>query len=802
VIEHLREAFPMNPSVLIMFLVAGFFLVAGVSAETSTECSCSYDSANITYENHTIYFQNNCSQSVWIAANMGPNGPPFVLNNVSQGRGCTGCSCAGPASAGWENGGCCCPSISCTQQSCPNSSCSQGVHLPNGGGFEVPPGLPVNYTVQADPDYGGNAALFPRYGCTLSPDGVYLDCDTGTCYVQGTAGTSPEGLLKCGGVPPNGPPDGSSQLPTTKMEIFFAPTGWVQSDSDFYDVSLADGFNIPVQIEPVPGTYWTGGSANNWCIRAGGTVDLLEKIQEPQYQSLAAKMLVLKNNRPVAIWSSCSYETQVNKTGPGQENATTTPGQGEQIWNLSCCKGNCGTEATCPIGNLPTDHQTSQFFSTFYDHTYTYQYGDDEANIPCKGEKSSGQLTSYLITFCGGRILATATTHIIDVTNGNPVAVSDPASGVNLTLTTSSTRQNQRVGVFSFEPDHPPQNFSSPITPVGGYFEVSSSIPTLEIAGVTITARYHAADIPAGMDESNLRLFVYAENGTWVLLTPGGVDTVNTTVWGETDHFSVFAVSEYNPPLIGNLSAEVVDPADPLTVRFMADVESGSPLIYSWDVETDGIEDYTGVQPSHSYDTPGAYRVTLTVTDESGLSAQAEETFVISDYRIPILPGWNFISVPLRLDPGHDHASTLFAPVDSAIRVVLTYDATTGQWGIMGPDTPVVPLQGFWLRSDANASLPLLFDQDPAQLPPTLHLYPGWNAIGLGDTEPLAARLALQAVQENWSVLIPFNATEQRYETSIINGGSGSHSDDRGMEPGQGYWVFMTGEGELPATGA
>ncbi|HPX73363.1 MAG TPA: hypothetical protein PKW51_05605, partial [Methanoregulaceae archaeon] len=94
----------------------------------------------IAYENHTISFRNNCSESVWIAANMGPNGPPFVLNNVSQGRGCTGCSCSGAAKDGWKENLTCCPSINCTHQSCPNSSCSCGVDLPNGGGLKCLPG--------------------------------------------------------------------------------------------------------------------------------------------------------------------------------------------------------------------------------------------------------------------------------------------------------------------------------------------------------------------------------------------------------------------------------------------------------------------------------------------------------------------------------------------------------------------------------------------------------------------------------------------------------------------------------------
>ena len=609
------------------------------SAPAGGNCTFgTYNSTNRTYENHTVYFRNNCSQSVWIAANMGPNGPPFVLNNATQGRGCTGCSCAGPTDAGWENGGCCCPAISCTHQSCPNSTCSLGTALPNGGGFEVPPGLPVNYTVRADSEYGGNAALFPRYGCILSPDGTYLDCDTGTCFVQGTPGTPPRGIVQCGGVPPNGPPDGSPQLPTTKMEIFFAPTGWQQTDSDFYDVSLADGYNIPVRIEPVPGTFWTGGTAHNWCIPAGGTADLLGKIREPQYHNLSMKMLILKSNRPIAIWSSCSYETQVNKTGPGQSNATTTPGQGEGIWNLSCCKGNHATEATCPIGNLPADHQTSQFFGAFFNHTYTYPYGDDQANIPCKGEKATGQLTSYLITFCGGRILATANTSFVNVTAGVPAPVSEPGEDVTLAITSSVNRENARVTVLTFDPTHLPQTFSHPITPVGGYVELSSTIPDAEVTKIVVTARYQHTD--PGPDENTLRLFTYRENwtrlangtvienGTWVLLSAGSVDTVNRTVRGETGRFGVFAISTIQPPEVQNISYTHPDPADPLTVRFRADVDPAAPLAYAWDVDTDGTVEYTVEEPVHTYPVPGRYLVTLTICDAHGCGSSSREIFL------------------------------------------------------------------------------------------------------------------------------------------------------------------------------
>ena len=802
----------LSATIALGFILGSLFFGSILSGITAADCACSAPSGLISdnasegmavpnaiaYENHTISFRNNCSESVWIAANMGPNGPPFILNNVSQGRGCTGCSCSGAATDGWKDNLTCCPSINCTHQSCPNSSCSCGVDLPNGGGFEVPPGEPVNYTVKADPQYGGNAALFPRYGCSLSPDGVYLQCDTGTCYVQGTPGTPPEGIVRCGGVPPNGPPDQSPQLPTTKMEIFFAPTNWSQTDSDYYDVSLADGYNIPVQIEPVQGTYWTGGTAHNWCIRAGGTTDLLEKIQQPEYRNLSATMLVLRNNRPVALWSSCSYETQVNKTGPGQANATTTPGEGEPIWNLSCCKGACGTEKTCPIDTLPENHRTSQFFGTFYDHTYTYQYGDDQANIPCKGEKSTKQLTSYLITFCGGRILGSAYTHLVNVSPGIPATVHESTIGIDLTINGAEKRVHQRVTILTFEPDHPPRNFTHPLTPVGPYYEISSNIPDAEITGMEIRAHYQ--DTGTTIEKDSLRLFTY--NGTWNPLSPGGIDNQNQTVWGLTNHTGVFAIAEYKPPKISDIGYTLPDEGDPLTIRLTATVLGADPHTYAWDVNSDGIDDYSAADPVHTFDQPGEYQVRLKVTDGHGFSMEQLATVVVSEYAIPLAPGWNFISIPRRLDPNRTSAGIAFKPVETTTRAILTYNASTAMWENSGAESIVIPQTGFWLNSQQATTLPLIFDKNPANVPPAIHLARGWNAIGLGDSEPLAASLALKAVEDTWTVLIPFNRTTQGYDTSILRGSDGIHSDARQMEPGIGYWLFMTKEGELPTTGA
>jgi hypothetical protein len=55
---------------------------------------------------------------------------------------------------------------------------------------------------------------------------------------------------------------------------------------------------------------------------------------------------------------------------------------------------------------------------------------------------------------------------------------------------------------------------------------------------------------------------------------------------------------------------------------------------------------------------------------------------------------------------------------------------------------------------------------------------------------------------DEWTSCIGFNAASQSYETSIINGGSGSHSDSNPMYPTKGYWLFMDANGILASISA
>ncbi|MDD4313952.1 NosD domain-containing protein [Methanoculleus sp.] len=163
--------------------------------------------------------------------------------------------------------------------------------------------------------------------------------------------------------------------------------------------------------------------------------------------------------------------------------------------------------------------------------------------------------------------------------------------------------------------------------------------------------------------------------------------------------------------------------------------------------------------------------------------------------------GWNFVSTPRRLSAGNDTAE-IFLSVDMAGRPLYAYDAATETWLQMNPSSQVRPLQGYWVYADQDASVPLSFNEDPLQAPPETTLSRGWNAIGFSDTIPAPARDTLSSVGDAWTTLIGYDAGAGVYETSMINGATGLHSDMGEMKPMQGYWLYMTGSGTLCAISA
>jgi hypothetical protein len=114
-----------------------------------------------------------------------------------------------------------------------------GTSIPNGGGWELPPGDTTILTVPAN----WSGRIWARTSCSFSASGGG-SCETGDCA----------GVLAC---------NGATGAASATLAEFTLGGG---SSADFYDVSLVDAFNVPITITP------QGGAG---CATAGCSADLV-----------------------------------------------------------------------------------------------------------------------------------------------------------------------------------------------------------------------------------------------------------------------------------------------------------------------------------------------------------------------------------------------------------------------------------------------------------------------------------------------------------------------------------------------
>ncbi len=66
----------------------------------------------------------------------------------------------------------------------------------------------------------------------------------------------------------------------------------------------------------------------------------------------------------------------------------------------------------------------------------------------------------------------------------------------------------------------------------------------------------------------------------------------------------------------------------PLTVQFTDQSASTGTTSYAWDINNDGVTDYTTKSPSHTYTAAGTYTVKLTVTNASGRNSVVKSNYI------------------------------------------------------------------------------------------------------------------------------------------------------------------------------
>ncbi|KAJ6836203.1 thaumatin-like protein 1b [Iris pallida] len=192
-------------------------------------------------------------------------------------------------------------------------------------GFALPRG--ASQPVDIPSSWSGR--LWGRTSCSSDPAGDNFTCATGDC------GTS---RLECSG--------SGAAPPATLAEFTLDGSGGL----DFYDVSLVDGYNLPMLVVP------KGGSGGN-CTSTGCLVDL--------NPACPSDLRVVRSGRSVACRSACEAF-----------------GSAEY-----CCSGQYGNPDTC------RPSQYSQFFKNACPRAYSYAYDDSTSTFTCAG-------ADYDITFC------------------------------------------------------------------------------------------------------------------------------------------------------------------------------------------------------------------------------------------------------------------------------------------------------------------------------------------------------------------------------------------------------------------
>ncbi|KAF5740871.1 hypothetical protein HS088_TW11G00951 [Tripterygium wilfordii] len=188
-------------------------------------------------------------------------------------------------------------------------------------GFELPKSGSRSF--QAPPNWSGR--FWGRTGCTFDPHTGQGTCLTGDCGSN---------QMECNGL---------NAIPPATLAEFTIGSG---STQDYYDVSLVDGYNLPMIIQP------SGGSAS--CLATGCVTDL---------------------NR------QCPDELRAG-SGDACKSACEAFGNPEY-----CCSGAYGSPDTCK----PSIY--SEMFKSACPRSYSYAYDDATSTFTCTG-------ADYTITFC------------------------------------------------------------------------------------------------------------------------------------------------------------------------------------------------------------------------------------------------------------------------------------------------------------------------------------------------------------------------------------------------------------------
>jgi len=128
----------------------------------------------------------------------------------------------------------------------------------------------------------------------------------------------------------------------------------------------------------------------------------------------------------------------------------------------------------------------------------------------------------------------------------------------------------------------------------------------------------------------------------------------------------------------------------------------------------------------------------VTVTATNG-TITGSTTVEFADFVIPLVKGWNLVSIPSFADPS-DVTSALQLVSNNGVQ---TFDPATMMFAT---PTDLQPLFGYWINVTAeNQKLGFIADTNVIIVPPARNLYEGWNLIGVSASRNDALEMTANA---------------------------------------------------------
>lgn len=353
------------------------------------------------------------------------------------------------------------------------------------------------------------------------------------------------------------------------------------------------------------------------------------------------------------------YYLQVSTAGPLTLNMTNSANVDIDfiIWgpftsdSAACSSGLTGTAVDCSYS--ATSNETGVIPSTVIGEVYVLlitNYSNQPTTISLQQTAGTGTTNCNIV--CAMTALTASPGSCISPSNlfdlSGTLAYNAPPTTGTLTISNSCSSVTQ---VFNapFNPDS--VNYTLAGLPSDGasctVTAVFSDDPTCTITQtftcpapcfvncpINVDSALTCAGVPVTLTASGATSYLWSTGDTTASILVSGVAATYTVIGqtGSCSDTAISVVTTYSPPTV-SFTADTLSGCESLLVNFTADTVGNAGATYTWMLGEGAIEQ--GVNPSHTYKTPGCYTVTMKASYREGCYSTDSITCMITVFDQP-----------------------------------------------------------------------------------------------------------------------------------------------------------------------